>query len=93
VAAPAGPLLGAWTSLTVGEADWDAWAYGTGTSFSTAVITGLLARKVREVRESDREQLQPYANPPAQLQQHPEEIVNGGQTIPMYGSKDVKLRQ
>jgi subtilisin family serine protease len=89
VAAPGGPLLGAWTSLTVGEADWDAWAYGTGTSFSTAVITGLLARMVRG---SDPEELQPDAKRRAQLQEDPEEIVNGRQTIPMYGSKDVVLR-
>jgi len=85
VAAPARNLLGAFTSLTVG----DAWAYGTGTSFSTAVITGLLARKVRG---SDPGELQPNADP--QLQQQPRITINdGGREIPMYGSKSVELRK
>jgi Subtilase family len=87
VAAPANGLLGARPSITVGETDWDAYAYWSGTSFSTAVIAALVARRLSDPAQSGSFKVNDVA---ASLGSGME-IKAAGQVIPMYGSQDVTL--
>lgn len=87
-AAPTDGLLGARPSLTTGRADWDAYAYWSGTSFSAAVITGLIASQLPEV---GRKRLQPELNDTLELPDSLEVSGPNG-TLPLYGSKDVILQ-
>jgi subtilisin family serine protease len=89
-AGPTDNLLGARPSLTTGLADWNAYAYWSGTSFSAAVITGLIAAQLPVV---GRTRLRPPS--PGHTLDLPDDLLiqgSPGRTIPLYGSKDVILQ-